>query len=65
MINQIITIKTLPKKIKPFIIQSTTQSLNITGYKQINSCQKIPIIQIEKYTRIWVLYQEIYLNYIQ
>ena len=61
MINKSIQIITIPKKIKPLIIQNYHECQNIIGYKKINSSQKIPIIQVNTNIRIWTLCEEIYI----
>nr|YP_010156009.1 cytochrome b6-f complex subunit PetP [Cumathamnion serrulatum]QQY85406.1 cytochrome b6-f complex subunit PetP [Cumathamnion serrulatum] len=57
-----IKIKTIPQKIKIKVIKSLHKKVHIVGYKVINSQNKVPIIELSNYTRIWILPNEIKIN---
>lgn len=54
-----IKIKTIPQKIKLKLIKHFHKRLHIVGYKIINLENRVPIIELSNYTRIWILPNEI------
>jgi len=59
IINQIVTIKSLPIRIKLKVFKYFNYQSCIVGYKKIQSNYNLLIVQLSDYTRIWVLAKEI------
>nr|QCI08055.1 cytochrome b6-f complex subunit PetP [Plumaria plumosa] len=59
MIKKSISIKNIPIKVHYKIIKYIYKNITIVGYMNINHNIKIPIIEFQDYTRIWILPDEI------
>nr|YP_009397470.1 cytochrome b6-f complex subunit PetP [Dasyclonium flaccidum]ARW66656.1 cytochrome b6-f complex subunit PetP [Dasyclonium flaccidum] len=62
MNKSLIHINRLPTKIRIRITRLISSKLYFIGYKKISNKYKVPIIQLQNSTRIWMLKKEIKFN---
>nr|YP_009391883.1 cytochrome b6-f complex subunit PetP [Acrosorium ciliolatum]ARW60027.1 cytochrome b6-f complex subunit PetP [Acrosorium ciliolatum] len=58
-----VNINIIPMKTKLQIMNYVNQKSWIVGYKRINSTYRAPIIEFKDFTRVWMLNNEITLNF--
>nr|YP_009397876.1 cytochrome b6-f complex subunit PetP [Sonderella linearis]ARW67062.1 cytochrome b6-f complex subunit PetP [Sonderella linearis] len=59
MKKYLIKIEIIPKNLKKRIIKSSNYIFYLAGYKKIFNKYKVPILELNDHTRIWMLKKEI------